>query len=458
MPARYHSAAVIILGIALSALDGTIFNLALPGIARDLHASAADSVWVVNAYQLAALAMLLPLAALGDRFGYRRIYLCGIAVFTAASAVCFVSTSLQMLAAARGVQGLGAAGIMAVNGALVRLTYPRHLFGRGIALNSAVVATASVAGPSVAAVVLSVATWPWLFTLNLPLGGIVVWLGWRALPHNTPSSTKGTRISLLDVALNAMMFSLLFVGVHVLGTATDGPPEPGRLAPSIGLVLVAVLVGLIYLRRQLSLVVPLFPIDLLRIPLFALSMCTSVASFAAQTLSYIALPFLLLEGWKYSQLETGLLITVWPLAIVAVAPLAGRMIGRYPGGLLGGMGLAALAAGLALLAALPEHPSSGNIAWRMALCGAGFGLFQSPNNHTILTSAPAHRSGAAGGMLATARLTGQNIGAVLLAVIFSLWNAHNGQGPMIALWLAAGFAAIASLFSILRVRHAPTRV
>ena len=452
-PARYRAMAVIMLGISLSVLDGTIVNLALPGITRELHASAVASVWVVNAYQLAAVGLLLPCAALGDRVGYRRVYLGGVVVFTAASILCFLATSLEMLATARGIQGVGAAGVMAVNGALVRLIFPSRLLGRGIALNTAVVAGSSVAGPSVAALVLSVASWPWLFAVNVPLGILVLLAGWRALPDNQPSDAPRTAWSWLDVVLNALTFGLFFLGVNELGTLHASEQSGGALVLALSLLGGGLVVGFVYLRRQLRQANPMLAIDLLRIPIFALSMCTSIASFAAQTLAYIALPFLMLDAWGHTPVQAALLITAWPLAVVAVAPLAGRLIGRFPSGLLGGIGLAMLAAGLSLLALLPAHPVSVDIVWRMALCGAGFALFQSPNNHTIITSAPRHRSGAAGGMLGTARLTGQSVGAVLLAFIFSVASAHDGRGPVIALAAAAGFAAVASMFSMLRLRH-----
>ncbi len=149
-----------------------------------------------------------------------------------------------------------------------------------------------------------------------------------------------------------------------------------------------------------------------------------------------------------------MLLTAWPLAIVVIAPFVGsRLIGRYSGGLLGGIGLGLLALGLLLLALLPAQPSNLDIVWRMALCGAGFGLFQSPNNHTIITSAPSHRSGGASGMLGTARLTGQTLGAVMLATLFSFFDPATGSGPIVALWLAAAFAAVASIFSLLRMRQ-----
>jgi len=444
--------ATIVLGIALSVLDATIVNLALPGIARDLHAGAAQSIWVVNAYQLAILTMLLPLASIGDRIGYRRVYFGGVALFTVASAACAMAASLPALAAARAVQGLGAAGIMAVNAALVRLTYPSAHLGRGIALNSMVVATSSVAGPTLAAAVLSVASWPWLFAINIPVGAVVLVLGWRALPRNAAKAPSGARLSWLDVLLNIATFSLVFLGADGLGVGLGRFDSSGGHAGAAMLLAAGIVVGVFYVRRQLKRPLPLFPVDLLRIRIFALSMCTSVTAFAAQTLAYVGLPFLLLEAYGRTALEAGALLTAWPLGVVLSAPLAGRLIGRHPGGLLGGIGLALMAGGLALLALLPAHPLSGDIAWRLALCGAGFGLFQSPNNHIIVTSAPLNRSGAASGMLGTARLTGQSLGAALLAALFAISNAHDAQGAAIAFSFAACLAGAAAVFSGLRIK------
>jgi DHA2 family multidrug resistance protein-like MFS transporter len=452
-PERGWAMLVIILGLIVAVLDGTIVNLALPGIARELQASPSQAIWVVNAYQIATLVMLLPLASLGDLVGYRRVYLVGMTVFTLSSLAATFANSLGTLIAARAFQGLGAAGLMSVNAALVRLTYPSSQLGKGMAINSLVVATSSVAGPSVAAAILSVASWPWLFAINVPLGIITFALGMKALPFNRVAPAAGLRFSPIDVTLNVLMFSLVFLGVDRLGVR-EGPVQgaSGSQASAWGILLAGVAVGFVYLRRQRTQAVPLFPIDLLRIPVFALSMGTSVAAFCAQMLAYIALPFLLLDAYGRSHIEAGLLITAWPLAIVVMAPIAGRLIGRYPDGLLGGIGLGLLAAGLALLAALPAHPGNADIAWRMALCGLGFGLFQSPNNHTIVTSPPAHRSGAASGMLGTARLTGQTGGGLVGGAFYRVWPPMGGHGPVVALVLAASFAAVAAVFSTLRLK------
>ncbi|MDX1330949.1 MAG: MFS transporter, partial [Burkholderiaceae bacterium] len=149
----------VFLGVALGALDTSIANTALPAIAADLNASAAASVWIVNAYQLAVVAGLFPLAALGDLFGARRVFLWGIAVFTLASFACAVAPDLLALSIARGFQGLGAAGVMSVNIALIRQLYPPARLGRGVGLNAFIVGSSFTLGPSVASLVLSVAHW-----------------------------------------------------------------------------------------------------------------------------------------------------------------------------------------------------------------------------------------------------------------------------------------------------------
>ena len=426
---RRQAMRVIILGLTLAVLDTSLVNLALPDIARLLQSDAAHSVWVVNAYQLATLIVLLPLSALGERWGYRRVYLVGMAVFAVASLGAMLAQSMAALIAARALQGLGAAGVMAVNAALVRLIYPRAQLGQGMALNSLVVATASMAGPTVAAAILSVASWHWLFAMNLPLGLYIWRLGRRALPANPPSAHDAPRFSAIDLLLNGAMFTLIFLGGSRLGVGAAA--QTGGGAAGAWLLLAGLAVGALFLWRQRGLAAPLFPVDLLRIPVFALSMGSSVGAFCAQMMGFLALPFLLLQAHGRSHLQAGLLITAWPLATALVAPLAGRLIGRYPDGLLGGIGMAVFAAGLLSLGLMPAQPADWDMAWRMALCGAGFALFQSPNNHTIVTSAPLHRSGAASGMLGTARLTGQTLGAgEILKGHVTLGSLRVRQGPV----------------------------
>jgi len=418
-----------------------IANIALPTIARELQASPAGSIWVVNAYQLAVTILLLPLASLGEIWGFRRIYVAGLAIFTLASLCCALSDSLLTLTLARILQGIGAAGIMSVNGALIRFIYPRRMLGRGIGINAVVVAVSAAIGPTVAAAILAVASWEWLFAINVPIGLLALAAG-RALP---PSPRGKHRFDTSSAVLNALFFGLFITAIdgagHGQGWMLVGGEAVAALAAGAALVL-----------RQLPQTSPLLPVDLLRLPVFALSIATSIASFTAQMLAYVALPFFLQDTLGLGQVETGLLMTPWPLATAVVAPLSGRLADRYPAGILGGLGLIGFAAGLAALALLPAHPAGGDIVWRMALCGAGFGLFQSPNNRAMLGAAPRERSGGASGMLGTARLLGQTVGAALMALIFGLAAEH---ATTTALFVAAGFAIIAAGVSCLRLIERP---
>lgn len=383
---------------------------------------------------------LLPLSFLGDMFGYRRIYKIGLALFTLTSLACALSHSLEMLTLARVAQGLGGAALMSVNTALIRLIFPQRFLGRGMGINSFVVAVSSAAGPTIAAAILSVASWQWLFFINIPLGIVSLILAMRYLPANVGRS-KITRFDLPSAIMNALTFGLL---ITALGGFAQG--QSGRLV--LAEVAAMLVIGFFFVRRQLQMPVPLLPIDLLRIPLFSLSICTSVCSFCAQMLALVSLPFFLQSVMGRSEVETGLLLTPWPLATMVMAPLAGYMIEKVHAGLLGAIGLLVMACGLFGLALLPSSPSDLDIIWRMALCGAGFGLFQSPNNHTIVSSAPAQRSGGASGMLGTARLLGQSTGAALVALLLNL---QGNSGTHSALLLAGGLAVIAATVSGLRV-------
>ncbi|ADU69556.1 MFS transporter [Pantoea sp. At-9b] len=440
VPQRYGAIITIALGIMMAVLDGAIANVALPTISRELHASPAESIWIVNAYQIAIVISLLSLSFLGDMLGYRRVYQAGLALFIATSLFCALSSSLNMLTLARVLQGFGGAALMSVNTALIRIIYPQRFLGRGMAINSLIVAVSTAAGPTVAAAILSVASWQWLFLINVPLGIIALWLALRFLPDNQQKA-KQQKFDVASAIMNALFFGLLI-------SALSGFAQGQNHWLVLGEVVALLLVGVVFIRRQLAMPVPLLPVDLLRIPIFTLSLCTSICSFCAQMLAMVSLPFFLQNVLGRDEVATGLLLTPWPLATMVMAPIAGRLIEKVHAGLLGGLGLAMFAAGLFLLALLPAQPGDADIIWRMMLCGAGFGLFQSPNNHTIISSAPRNRSGGASGMLGTARLLGQSSGAALVALMFNLFSESGTHASLI---LAGAFSTVAALVSMARM-------
>ena len=442
IPRRYWSAAAIWLAVSMAVLDGAIANVALPTIAADLGASPATSVWIVNAYQLTITVLLMPFAALGDRLGHRRIYIPGLALFTVGSLGCALAHSLAGLICARVFQGIGAACVMSMNTALVRATYPANMLGRGMGYNALVLSMSAAAGPTFAALILSVAKWSWLFLINVPVGIAAILVGIKALPHSGGHGHPFDRV--------AALLSGAMMGCTIFGAETFA-----RESAPIGAVLIisGIGAGILLVRREWGDPAPLFPVDLLRIRIFRMSIATSIVSFAAQMLAYVTLPFLFQSVMGRTAFETGLLMTPWPLALGVVAPVAGRLADRVRAGLLGGVGLAIFAVGLFALSRLGSHPGTVDIAWRMAMCGIGFGLFQSPNNRTIVGSAPRNRSGAAGGMLATARLLGQTTGAVVVSIAFHLAGVRVGPEILAA---SAVAALVAAGLSLLRLRSPRT--
>ena len=440
-PQRFWANVTTAIAIFMTVIDSSIANVALPTIGADLKVDPSATVWIVNAYQVAIVLALLPLASLGDIFGYRRVYLGGLVLFTAASLACALSPALSTLVLARVAQGIGAAGVMSVNTALVRFIHPAHRLGYGIGISAVVIAASAAAGPTIASAILAVAPWPYLFAVNVPIGVAAVALGASALPF-TPRSSH--RFDFKSTILSAIAFGALIALIDTIGH--DGSPL--LIAAELA---TAASAGVLLCRRQLSLPLPLFPIDLLRIPIFALSIATCAFSFAAQMLALVSLPFHL-HALGYSAVAIGLLITPWPLAIALVAPISGRLSDRYPAGLLGLLGLLAFAAGLAALALLPARVATLDIVWRMALAGAGFGLYQSPNNRTMQAAAPRPRSGAASGLVAMARLLGQTVGAALAALLF---RRLAGDGAVAAIWLGVGFALLGAIVSAIRLTDMP---
>ncbi len=440
-PRRYWAIAAIILALAMSVLDSTIVNIALPSITRDFAVTPAASIWVVNAYQLAILMLLLPLASLGEIVGYRRVSQSGLALFTLASLACALAPTLLTLSIARVIQGIGAAGIMSVNAALVRFTYPQRSLGRAIGINAFAVAVSAALGPTIAAAVLAVAHWRWLFGINVPIGLVTLLIALRALPESERSHRP---LNYVGALLYAGAFGLALSGLQALAHHAATPLALAQIG-------VGVVLGWLLTRHERDRSAPLLPFDLLARPIFTLSIATSVCSSMAQTSALVSLPFEI-QRLGHSVVATGLFMTPWPVALALAAPLAGRLADRYPAGILGGFGLLLLTTGLLLLARFPVGGSGFGFVWRMALCGLGFGFFQSPNNRTIMASAPRARSGAAGGMLGTARLAGQTLGAASVAILF---RAYGAAGSNMALYVAALLACAGAGISFGRLKHVP---
>ncbi len=435
---RILAIVAVILAVVIAVMDGSIANLALPSIARDLMASEAEAIWIINSYQIAMAVCLLPLASLGEVVGYRRVYLVGLGLFTIASLACAVTGDMLQLSLARVLQGIGAAGILSVNTALIRFIYPSRLLGRAIGYNALVAGTATALGPTVAGFILHFASWHWLFLINIPLSLASLAIGWKSLPFNPLSNRKFDLLSAL--------VCMLFIGFLLYTIDAIGHVQGWGVVVVCALLTLASLAVLLKVQSSTA---PMLPLDLLRIRLFSLSIGTSICSFAAQMATFVMLPFMMQNQLGMSSARTGLLLTAWPIAVGLTGVVAGKLSDRMSVGLLGGAGLTIMTAGLLALLIVHRGTADITIVVLFAICGFGFGLFQSPNNRTLIRSAPRSRTGGASGMLGTARLTGQTAGASVVALMLTL----STSPYTLVLWSAAGLSAAACVVSLSRVSH-----
>lgn len=412
LPQPYRTIAfcALIVGVTSIIMDGVAIAMALPRIAADLGAEPATVTWVVNIYQVALIAFMLPSAALGQILGYRPVYLTGMALFGGMAALSATAESLTVLATARGLQGLGAALALSVNLALLRYIVPANRLARSLGINAMSVALAATAGPSVAGVVLTYADWHWVMALFAPLALVAMLGGALTFPDSlrTPSA-----FDLPSAALSAATFGSLLIGLSGIGHQWPAWAILGLFGMGTGC-------GLLLWRRARASSSPLLPVDLLRIPAFRLSTMASVCGFATQMLIYVALPFYLQQTLGLSVLQAGIMFSLWPLALACCAPIAGGAAGRVGPDALCVTGFATLAAGLMVLSLAGALASTALCAVGLVLCGAGFGLFQTPNNHVMMTSAPRARASAASASLGTARLLGQALGTAMAATTLAL--------------------------------------
>jgi DHA2 family multidrug resistance protein-like MFS transporter len=313
------------MGVAIVTLDISLTSTALPAIAIGIDASPASTIWIINVYYLAVVAALLPLAALGEIYGHRRVFFGGLIAFAIGSLAAGLSNSLLTLALARAVLGAGTAAVSATTPALIRTLYPPSRLGHGLGVYALVVGVAFSVGPTAASAILSVSTWRWLFLMNIPFALVTLLFAKRDLPQ-TPRNFR--RFDGLSALFCAGMFAGLMFGIAGIAHRASWPPIVLGLILSAGC-------GYGLRRREAEHAAPILAIDLFRIPLFALSSATSICAFAIQGLIFVVLPFLFQFKFGYSQIVAGYLITPWPVTLAVMtliaAPLGGPRSARAAG-------------------------------------------------------------------------------------------------------------------------------
>jgi DHA2 family multidrug resistance protein-like MFS transporter len=440
---RRRAYAALILGSIITAIDSSIANIALPTIGRDLHVAPAQTVWVASSYLLAITMSLFAISALGQSRGPTRVWGLGVALFTAGSLVCALSTGFPMLIAGRLMQGCGSASIMSLSPALVRNIYPRSLLGHAFGLNAMYTSIAAATGPTLGGLILAVLPWQWLFAINLPIAAVVVVLARDTLPN---TEGTGARLDPASLVTSALGFSLLIYGLDGFARREPWFVTAGELA-------IGALAFAWFARRQFTLSEPTIALDLFRLPRFSVAAQASFSGWSGWGLAIVSLPFFLQLDFGMSPLHAGLIMTVWPIANAAVAPLSGAWADRYAIGWIATGGLVIFMCALLLFGYAVIHPTVALLVTAGFIAGAGWGIFQTPNNREIMGAGPAEKSGSTAAIFASLRVAGQTFGTSLAAIVFATFAPAAGvRMPPAALHTAVLAAlALACAFSLLAI-------
>lgn len=442
LPIRRRIVAVTAMSIGslMLMIDAAISSVVLPTIANELGVEGSSTLLVVTVYQLILAMTLLPLAAIGDRIGYRRLYQAGFILHTIAAALCLFVDSLPALVLVRGLQSLGAAAALAVAVAMLRTIYPPDRLGAGLAVNTIFNASGTALAPVIGGLVISFASWQWSFAAVVPLTLISLALS-RALP--TPEPRKH-RFDLKGALLCALTFGLLIGGL-------EGAVHTDYTAWSVATLVLGGAVAWLLVRHEKREPKPVLPVDLLTSRALGLATLATFMGTVASMVVILYLPFRLQYGYGFSAAEIGGMMTAYALASIMFSPLAGALSDRVHVPLLCTSGSLVGALGMLSLTVLPEQPGYFDIAWRLWLCGVGFGFFFSPNARYLVGSAPRERVAAAGSLFTTSRMLAMAISATLVASLLAL-GLGNGSVPAL---VGAALALLTAIVSASGIRHKP---
>lgn len=413
--------AILAIGIFMATLDSSIVNISLPTIARYFGVPLNGAIeWVIIAYLVAVAGVLLTTGRVADMIGRKPIWITGLVVFTVGSAICGASVSLGMLIAARALQGLGGALIMAISPAMLTSAFPPQERGRALGLNAIFVALGVSVGPTLGGIITEYFTWRWIFYVNVPIGIIGIIATIRVLKEQV--QRKRERFDPAGALL-------LAVGLIGLTLGLSFGQEWGWNSPLLITTLVISVIALsalVIVEHRIT--DPVIDFSMLRNRVFFSANISLILSFLALFAVSFMMPFYLEELRGFSTLQAGLLLTPLPLTIAVIAPFSGSLADRVGTRWLAAGGLALASLGLVLISQLNAQSSVFDIVWRLVVTGMGQAIFQSPNNSALMGAAPRGRQGIASGFLATGRVVGQSISVALAGAVFtSLGGALAGQ-------------------------------
>jgi EmrB/QacA subfamily drug resistance transporter len=404
--------AAVAMGVFLATIDGSIVNVALPTLARELQAPFAAVQWVVLGYLLTLVTLMMVAGRLADLYGRKPLYTAGFVIFTCGSLLCGLSTHVVWLVAARVVQGVGGSLLMALGAAVVTDVFPPQERGKAMGLIGLMVSVGLVSGPTLGGLILGVFSWHAIFFVNLPLGVFGALVVLKAVPTHVQQARQGFDLRGATLLLVALLAFLLAI---TLG------PRASFLSPLIVMLLAAALLGFgAFVRVELAVADPLVDLRLFRSAPLATNLVTGILVFVASAGLVFLLPFFLQSMQGRSPREAGLLLAMSPVMMGLTAPASGWLSDRVGTRPLTMLGLGILVLAYVFVGTLEINTDTVGYIARAALIGLGMGIFQSPNNSAIMGAVPRERLGVASGLMSLSRTLGQTTG---VALIGALWAA-----------------------------------
>ncbi len=418
---KWHAMAAVGIGVFLATVDGSIINVSLPTLVRELNTEFAVVQWVVLAYLLTLTGTMAGIGRLADMIGKKRIYMTGLAIFTLGSALCGLSLSVYWLIGFRVLQALGAAMTMALGAAMLTEAFPPAERGKAMGMIGAIVSMGIVLGPALGGMILGALSWRWIFYVNLPMGILGTYMVHRHLPDFKPAGNQ---------QFDAWGAFTLFVAILSLLLGLTLGQQQGfsdiRVFACLGLWIVLLLV---FIRIENRAVQPMIDLKLFHNPILSVNLITGFIVFSALGGTVILLPFYLETILGYPAMKVGLLMGIIPVMLGLTSPVSGILSDRMGSRRITLMGLVLLLAGLLSAATLTQNTTEPGYALRIFALGLGLGAFTSPNNSAIMGTAPRHQLGIVSGMMAQSRTLGQTMG---IAVIGTVWAGrtlyHAGAG------------------------------
>jgi len=407
---KWYVMAAVGTSILLSTIDGTIVNVALPTLVRDLSTNFPTVQWVVLGYLLTQATLMLGVGRLGDMIGKKPLFNAGFVVFTVGSVLCGLSPNVYWLIGFRVVQALGAALLLALGMAIITEAFPASERGKALGISGSIISVGIVIGPTLGGLIIDTLSWRWIFFVNLPIGIIGTLMGVRYVPDFRPTGRQ--KFDYLGAV--TMFISLLSLLLALTIGQQLGFTEPSILLLFGGWFLFLV----IFLVTEWRARQPMIDLDIFQNNLFSVGLITGFITFVAIAGAIILMPFYLENVLGYTTLQVGLLMAAVPIVLAIISPISGSLSDRFGSRPITVIGLVALLIGYYAMSTLATDTTAAGYLLRLLPVGIGMGVFQSPNNSAIMGSVPRARLGIASGMLSISRVLGQTVG---IATLGALW-------------------------------------